>query len=156
MKRYILIIISIAFILIPMAHAESPVDATAYVSGDMGMVHADADAMVMSYDFKGLVLSNNDSEIFNNASERCVGVFKRIGEEILQNGYCKYLYPNKDYIILEYNGGGDSGKWKLVFGSGKWKGIKGSGTYNVMRVQPIAPATLQHHRMIKGTYELPE
>ena len=85
-----------------------------------------------------------------------MGVFKRVDAEIVQNGYCKYLYPNKDYIILEFNGHADDGKWKLVFGSGKWKGIKGSGTYIVKRVQPITPDSTQHHRMIKGTYELPE
>ncbi len=156
MKRYFLIIISIVFILVPMAQAENPVDATAYVSMDMAMVHADAEAMVMSYDIKGLVLSNNGSEIFNNASERCVGLFKRVGAEIVQNGYCKYLYPNKDYTILEYNGSADDGNWSLIFGTGKWKGITGRGTYTVKRVQSITSDTSQHHRMIKGSYELPE
>lgn len=156
MKRILLIIISIAVIFVPMVQAESPVDATAYVSADMTMVHADAEAMVMYYDFKGLVLSNNGSEIFNNASERCVGVLKRIGSEIVQNGYCKYLYPNKDYMILGFNGKADGGKWEILFGTGKWKGIAGNGTYTVMRVQPITPDSSQHHRMIKGKYELPE
>ncbi len=156
MIKYLLAIISMVLVLVPMAQAENPVDVTAYVSGDMAMVHADAETMVMSYDLKGLVLSNNNSGIFNNASERCVGVFKRIGSEIVQNGYCKHLYPNKDYTILEYNGNGDNGKWKLVFGTGKWKGITGSGTYTIKRVQPITPSTGQHYRIIKGTYELPE
>lgn len=156
MKRILLVIISLTFVLAPMAYAESPVDATAYVSADMTMVHADAEAMIMYYDFKGLVLSNNGSEIFNNASERCVGVFKRIGSEIVQNGYCKYLYPNKDYMILGFNGKADDGKWEILFGTGKLKGITGNGTYTVMRVQPITPDSTQHHRMIKGSYELPE
>jgi hypothetical protein len=156
MKRSIIMVISIIFIFVPMAQAENPVDSTAYVSGDMAMVHADAEVMVMSYELKGLVLSNNNSEILNNASERCVGVFKRIGSEIVQNGYCKYLYPNKDYMILGFNGGADGGKWEILFGTGKWKGITGSGTYNVKRVQPITPNSLQHSRTIKGTYELPE
>ena len=156
MKRILFVIISMTFILVPMAYAENPVDATAYVSMDVAMVHADAEAMVMSYDIKGLVLSNNGSDIFNNASERCVGVFKRVGADLVQNGYCKYLYPNKDYIILGYNGKADDGKWELLFGTGKWKGITGSGTYTVKRVQPISPDSTQHYRMIKGTYELPE
>ena len=59
-------------------------------------------------------------------------------------------------MILGLNGGADGGKWEILFGTGKLKGITGSGNYSVLRVQSVTPDTSQHHRMIKGSYELPE
>jgi hypothetical protein len=41
-----------------------------------------------SFELKATVLSNTNSEIFNNASEMCVGLFSRIGKEITQTLFC--------------------------------------------------------------------
>jgi len=121
------------------------------------MLHNSKELMVSGLELKGIVRSNTNSEIFNNVSEMCVGLFIKMGDEITQRGYCKYLYPNGDIIIMEWDGKANDGKWKLPLGTGKWEGIKGSGTWSIIqRVKSIAPGTLQNCRTIKGTYELPK
>ena len=87
----------------------------------------------------------------------CVGLFSRMGKEITQRGFCKYLYPNEDINIIEWNGGAGGGEWKFLSGTGKWEGIKGGGTYSVIeRAKSIAPGNFQNCRKIEGTYELPQ
>lgn len=157
MKRIFFIVISIVLICVPMAQAESPVDSTACVSGDMTSLYTSDEAGMMSFEIKGIVLSNNESEILNNVSERCVGVFIRLGKEVSQNGYCTYVYPNKDIQLLEWKGVSGSGEWKFVYGTGKWKGVTGGGTWkNINPVQPAAPDTFQICRSIIGSYEMSE
>ena len=157
MKRYLLIVISIVFIFVPIAQAENLIDSHVCVSGDIIMLHADAKGMIMSFDSKGIMLSNNNSEILNNVSERCVGIFKQMGEELIVNGYCKYLYPNKDISMLEFQSVSGAGDWKFILGTGKWEGIAGGGTWgHTKRAESITPDSFQNCRFLKGTYELPE
>jgi hypothetical protein len=121
------------------------------------MVHNSKELMVLGFEFKGIVRSNTNSEIFNNVSEMCVGLVCKMGDDITQRGYCKYMYPNGDITIMEWDGKADDGNWNLLLGTGKWEGIKASGTWSILqRAKPIAPGTVQNCRTIKGTYELPK
>jgi hypothetical protein len=142
---------------IPTVEAAESFESTACASGTSTMVHNSKELMVLGFEFKGIVRSNTNSEIFNNVSEMCVGLFCKKGDDITQRGYCKYMYPNGDITIMEWDGKADDGNWNLLLGTGKWEGIKASGTWSILqRAKPIAPGTVQNCRTIKGTYELPK
>jgi hypothetical protein len=157
MIRSFLITLFAIFVLIPTVQAADPFESTVCVSGTMTMLHNSKELMAFSFELKGMVLSNTNSEIFNNASEMCVGLWSRMGDEITQRGFCKYLYPNGDINIIEWNGGANGGEWKFLSGTGKWEGIKGGGPWSILqRAKSIAPGTVQSCRKIEGTYELPK
>jgi len=157
MIRYFLVAFFAIFVFIPTVQAADPFESTACVSGTSTMLHNSKELMVLSFEMKGIVRSNTNSEIFNNVSEMCVGLVCKMGDDITQRGYCKYMYPNGDITIMEWDGKANGGNWKLLLGTGKWEGIKASGTWSILqRAKSIAPGTLQNCRTIKGTYELPK
>jgi len=157
MIRSFLITLFAIFLFVPTIHAANPFESTACVSGTMNIIQNSKEIMASSLELKGIVRSNTNSEILNNVSEMCVGLFSRMGDEITQRGFCKYLYPNEDINIIEWSGGASGGEWKFLSGTGKLEGIKGGGTYSIIqRAKSIAPGTFQNCRMLKGTYELLE
>ena len=157
MIRTFLIALFAIFVFVPTTQAQEAFESTACYSGTATMLHSSKELTVMSWELKGIVRSNTNSEIFNNASEMVVGLVCQKGDEITQRGFGKYLYLNGDVIIMEWDGKANDGTWKLLLGTGKWEGIKGSGTWSILqRVKPIAPGTHQGCRTIKGTYELPK
>ena len=157
MIRSLLITFFTIFVFIPALQAEDSFESTICASGTSTVIHSSKELTVMGFELTGVARSNSNSEIYNNASEWCVGVFRQMGDEWAQNGYCKYLYPNGDYHIGEWSGDAKGGNWKFLFGTGKWEGIKGGGPWSILlRAKPIAPGTFQSCRIIKGTYELPK
>ena len=111
--------------------------------------------VIMSYELKGIVQSKSNAEILNNVSEQCVGILKRAGDEAVQRGFCKYMYPNGDINVVEWDGDASGGKWQFLLGTGKWENIKGGGTWKVfLRAKPIVEGTGQSCMTITGTYEL--
>ena len=157
MIRFFLIIFFAIFVFVPTAQAANSFESTGCVSGTMTIIQNSKELMVSSYELKGMARSNTNSEIFNNVSEMCVGIFKKTGGEITQSGYCKYMYLNGDINIIEFDGKSKGGNWKFLLGTGKWKGIKGGGTWIMLqRAKSVAPGTIQNCRMIKGAYELPK
>ena len=155
MIRSFLIAIFVIFLFVPTVQAGDAFESTACYSGTMTMVHNSKELTVMSFECKGIVRSNTNSEIFNNVSEMVVGLMCKMGDEITQRGFAKYLYPNGDIIVMEWDGKANDGKWKFLLGTGKWKDIKGSGTWSILqRVKSIAPGTFQGCRVFKGAYEL--
>jgi len=157
MIRSILIITFAMVIFIPSVQAQESFESTTCVSGTMNVVYGSKELFISSMDLKGIVRSDSNSEILNNVSEWCVGLYTQKGEEIIQNGYCKYEYPNGDINTLEWSGKADGGNWNFIMGTGKWEGIKGGGTYNItQRAKSVAPDTFQNCRKIKGTFELPK
>ena len=157
MIRSFLIALFAIFVFIPTIQAADPFESTTCVSGTMNIIQNSKEILASSLELKGIVRNNTNSEILNNVSEICVGLYSIIGDEIKQSGFCKYLYPNEDINIIEWNGGAGGGEWKFLSGTGKWEGIKGGGTYSVIeRAKSIAPGTFQNCRKIEGTYELPQ
>ena len=120
MIRLLSIIFFVIFVFIPMAHAAESFESNVCVSGTATIVHNSKESTLMGYELKGLVLSASNSEIFNNATEMCVGVFKRMGKVVTQNGVCKYLYPNDDIHLLEFHGDANGGEWKWHCEVGRW------------------------------------
>jgi len=157
MIRSFLIALLAIFVFIPTIQAADPFESTICMSGTGTMIHSSEELTVMSFELKGIARSNTNSEIFNNVSEMCVGLWSKMGDEITQRGFCKYLYLNGDINITEWDGKANGGNWKFLLGTGKWEGIKGSGTWSILqRAKSIAPGTSQNCRMIEGTYELPK
>ena len=157
MIRYFLIALLAILMFVPTVQAADSFESTACYSGTMTMLHSSKELTVMSFECKGIVRSNTNSEIFNNASEMVMGLMCQMGDEITQRGFAKYLYPNGDINIIEWDGKANDGEWKFLLGTGKWEGIKGGGKWSILqRVKSIAPGTLQNCRKIIGTYELPK
>lgn len=136
-------------------HAAELFEATACRSGKMTVVEGSKTLMILGVELKGILRS--DTEMFNNTSEICVGTYKKIGDEVTQSGYCKYLYPNGDINVVEWDGSRNEGKWNYLLGTGKWENIKGAGTWkNLQRAKSIAKGTFQNCIELKGSYELPK
>jgi hypothetical protein len=111
--------------------------------------------VIMTIELKGVLQSKTNSEILNNVSEMCAATYKKAGDEIAQRGFCKYMYPNGDINVVEWDGGANDGKWHFLLGTGKWENIKGGGAWKVyLRAKPIAEGTGQSCMTITGTYEL--
>jgi hypothetical protein len=157
MIRSFLLTLFAIFVFIPTIQAADPFESTICASGTMTMIHGSKELTVMSFELKGMARSNTNSEIYNNASEWCVGLLRQMGDEWTQSGFCKYMYLNGDFHIGEFDGDAKGGNWKFLLGTGKWEGIKGSGSWSmIQRAKPIAPGTFQNCRKIEGTFELPK
>jgi len=155
MKRLIFTAVITIFFFTSVAQAAESFEATACRSGTATMVQASKELMVLSFVLKGMLQSN--SEMLHHVSEVCTGTIKRMGEETTQMGYCKYLYPNGDINVVEYDGVRNGGNWKYLLGTGKWENIKGSGTWQMIkRAKPIVQGTFQNCIQLNGSYELPK
>jgi hypothetical protein len=111
--------------------------------------------VIMNFELKGILQSKTNSEILNNVSEMCVATYKKVGDVISQRGFCKYMYPNGDINVVEWDGGANDGKWQFLLGTGKWENIKGGGSWKVfLRAKPIVEGTGQSCMTLTGTYEL--
>ena len=130
-------------------------EATACRSGEMTVVQGSQELMILGVELNGVVRRN--TEMLNDVSEICVGNYKKMGDDVSQSGYCKYLYTNGDINVLEWEGSRNEGDWRYLMGTGKWQGIKGGGKWNnLMRAKSIAEGTFQNCIVIKGAYELPK
>lgn len=139
----------------PIIQAADTFEATACRIGTMTMVQGSKELMILGFELKGILQSN--TEMFKNASEICVGTMKRMGDETNQAGYCKYLYPNGDINVVEWDGAANEGKWQYLLGTGKWQNIKGGGKWrNIQRAKPIVEGTFQNCIILDGSYELPK
>ena len=155
MIRSIFVLLISIVIFAPSIQAAEPFAATACRSGTMTVVEGSKALMILGVELKGILRSN--TEMFNNTSEICVGVYKGTGDDVTQNGYCKYLYPNGDINVVEWDGSRNEGKWTYLMGTGKWDNIKGGGTWkNLQRAKSIAKGTFQNCIELEGSYELPK
>ena len=157
MIRSILIVILALVIFIPTVKAQESFESTVCASGTDNTIYMSKDIILTSFDLKGMVRSDSNSEFQNDASEWCVGLFSKIGDKISQSGFCKYTYLNGDMALMEWDGAANGGNFKFINGTGKWEGIKSEGTWNmIQRAKPASQGTFQNCRKMKGTYELPK
>jgi hypothetical protein len=147
-------------LLISVVNAEEkPMSLTSCRSGTVDMLSASKELAVYRYELKGIDQDRNEDKTFENFTHRCMGVSRVQGDVNSTSGYCKYMDPDGDFWIVEFNGesGGKKLPWTFIQGTGKWKGIKGGGTaQNYTRGKPIAEGTFQMCTKIEGTYELPQ
>ena len=147
-------------LLIPLANAEEkPISLLSCRSGNVSILSASKELTVLSFEIKGIDQGIDGDTTFENFTHRCMGI-QRIREgETWSTGNCKYMDPDGDFWIVEFNGesGGKKLPWTFIQGTGKWKGIKGGGTaQNYTRGKPIAEGTFQMCTKIEGKYELPQ
>jgi hypothetical protein len=156
MKRAIVILlVGLFFSAFAAVASADSFESLACRSGTATYIQNTKELVIMSFEVKGILQSKSNAEILNNVSEQCVGTLKRAGDEAIQRGFCRYLYPNGDINVVEWDGGANDGKWQFLSGTGKWENIKGGGTWKaILRAKPIVEGTFQSCMTITGTYEL--
>ena len=160
MFRLIAICLLSLVLVIPLVHAEEkPVKILSCRSGDVSILSASKELTVLSFELKGIDQGLDGDTTFENFTHRCMGIQRIKGGEVWSVGNCKYMDPDGDFFIVEWDGqsGGKPLPWQYIQGTGKWKGIKGGGTaQGVTEGKPIADGTFQSCTKIIGTYELPK
>ena len=160
MLRLIIICLLGLASLAPMVNAEEiPISLLSCRSGEISILSASKELTVLSFELKGIDQGLDGDKTFENFTHRCIGIQRIRNGETWSVGNCKYMDPEGDFFIVEWDGqsGGKPLPWKYIRGTGKWKGIKGGGTaQTVTRGKPIVDGTFQSCSKIKGTYELPK
>jgi len=137
----------------PMAYAAEEFDTTGCYSGTVTMLHRSKElSPVMTLISNGIIMSNSENKFLDNTTFHCEAVRRIVGKKMDTHGYCKYIDPDGDIIIVEITGT----ERKFLEGTGKYKGITGS-----FRPQPLArgkavmPGNFHGCLKGKGTVELP-
>jgi hypothetical protein len=139
---------------LPFAQADE-YDITHCGSATNTILHSSSELTILTLDGKGIALSNHPGKAFDNATYQCVGVIRVAEGKAIATGYCKYLSPEGDIVVGEFNNVGSDGNWKFIHGTGKWKGITGGGKSKpITSGKPITPGTSQSCVRATGTFEL--
>ena len=167
MKKTGLALISILVVLgsFGFAHAQIPKEGTSsYIigySGTFKIVAMGQERMQMTYEVLGVIVSDANDCILQNASLRCVGSFNAIkGVYEDDNGFCVCTRPDGDQLFTSYKASGrlgtvGKGTVTYVGGTGKFAGIQGSGEFSRIGVRPAAEGTFQGYNRVKDHYKLP-
>ena len=142
------------------AHAEA-FDATHCYFGTATVLFASDDAVIASFEHKGIYRGNNGNKTLEGYSIQCAGVTKVINKKRTSAGGCKILDPKGDAIALVFEGagppGGESGTADAVGGSGAWKGVTGGGKWQVHTAsKPLVPGTFQGCLRYHGAFTVPK
>ena len=144
---------------ISVAQAQQPVEWTQCFYGTSAISVATDELTVLTFESKGITMSNLESKLFNNMSSHCMGAMKVVAGQRTQITYSKYMDSDGDFVVLETVAvpGEKEDTWKFLLGTGKWKGIKGSGKWKVIaRGKPMTPGTFHNCYKATGTFELPK
>ena len=144
---------------ISVAHSQQPVEWTQCFSGTITIGAATDELRVLTFDSKGIVMSNLESKVFDNMTSHCIGATKVIAGQATSVTYSKFLDPDGDFVVLETTAapGEKDSTFNFLVGTGKWKGIKGGGKIKVIaRGKPIQPGTFQICYKGTGTFALPK
>jgi hypothetical protein len=139
--------------------AAEQMDITVCYSGT-GTVINDAknEMMLASWRQSGIITSNSQSKLLQNAVVRCEGVEHGFGEKRAGYGLCKIADDDGDVITAEIPYTGFTYDVKFLAGSGKWVGIKGSlRSERIVRSKPgkgAMPGEYQGCRREVGSFEL--
>jgi hypothetical protein len=155
------IVIFFLCISIPVAHAETPIDITSCLTGPATVLTKTQELVIVSVEFKGIIMSNHENKVFDNFISRFVGVSRIMAGQVDARGYSKLTDLDGDYIITETTTFGPIGKttwkWKFLHGTGKWKGITGEADVNpITKRSPLEEGTWRGCYKITGTFELPK
>lgn len=145
-------------VCVSVVRASEPFDFTSCRSATIDVLAKTDDVYIRSFDGKGIDSSNHENKLFDNWTHRCMGVSADVGEKRIRHGFCKFMDPDGDLMLLEWPGAeGKPFTWYFLAGTGKWKGITGSGDYKISkRGKPIEEGTFQFCVKVTGTYELPK
>lgn len=142
----------------PAADAAEQLDITHCYSGKFSFFHDSKEVWsVSSWAQSGIIASNHENKILDNAVVHCEGVQRGVGEERKGYGLCKITDADGDLIIAEIPYTGFVYEVKFLEGSGKWEGIKGSlESRRTVRSKPGKGAmlgTYQGSRRERGTFD---
>jgi hypothetical protein len=136
---------------------EAPFEITVCRAGTLNFLQQSKEATVLSVDVAGIVSASTDKR-FENMTSRCLGVGGAVNGKRFGNGFCKYLDPDGDVVIVAYTSSADKageGTWQFIHGTNKWAGIKGDGTFKFFtRGKPIAAGTGQSCNRVTGKFAL--
>ena len=113
---------------------------------------------ILSYDVKGITWSTHPTnKAFDKSTYHCVGIVRAGPGGLANNGYCKYMEPDGDFVTGEYTATGPQGRWQFLQGTGKYTGIKGGGPNQPsVSGKAIVPGTSQGCYTATGKYTLPD
>ncbi len=131
-------------------------------SATMNAPVATADGVAVgSYELRGIIVrSNLEDKSAENRTFHCVAVYRAGGKEAADDGYCKIVTAEGDYMVVQTARSAPlpaEGTRTILYGTGRFAGIKGGGTSRqINRGAPATPGTLQGCNHDKGKYTLPD
>lgn len=131
-------------------------------SATMGPSVATADGFAVgSYEVRGIIVrSNLEDKSVENMTLHCVSVYRAGGKEAADDGYCKIVTAEGDYMVMQTARSAPlpaEGTRTILHGTGRFAGIKGGGTSRqINRGAPATPGTQQGCNHDKGKYTLPD
>ncbi len=143
---------------VTVVQAAEPFDFTSCRSATIDVLAKTDEANVRSHVWNGIDISNHENKLFDNWTHRCMGVAADVRGKRIRHGFCKYMDPDGDFMLLEWPGAESKPfTWYFLAGTGKWKGITGGGDYKIsQRGKPIQQGTFQFCIRVTVTYELPK
>jgi hypothetical protein len=135
---------------------------TCMYSDPFEMIPLDKDHTVVTYENKGVCVSDTGKGPFHNMSLYNVGTMyfeKGVGRVL---GYITLTDPDGDKVLIEYKEdntkpppGMSSGTGKYLYGTGKFAGIEGTMEYKRWYVRPATKDTTQQISKTKGAWKIP-
>ena len=169
MKKAFMILILTPFLLVTAGNVfceemakEGTISVTYVSSGTWSAVTLEEGTAFVTWEQKGVGLSDSGEGPFHNMSSNCAGISLWVKGVASFVGYCIDIAPDGDKILYQVTmenrkpgPGPHKGKWKNIGGTGKFTGIEGEGEYTDYNVQPAAEGTYQSVSKPKGSYKLP-
>ena len=141
------------------AQEERTVDTQWCRSGTASIVAKDEKLVVYLLDHLGVAQSKDPKDIFQNATQRCVGTVAMIDGKMSANGWCKSVIAKTgDWILVDWTNDEKpgSGTWSYRHGTGALKGVTGGGTYHSLgQTRPMEAGTYQNCVRVQGALKLP-
>lgn len=125
------------FLLITAAQAEQPYDITTCGSATNTVLFSSEDLTIISFESKGISISNHENKAFDNNTFQCAGVIQIASGKPSGDMFCKFLDPDGDVTLGESTLDGAEGTWKFIYGTGKWKGISGEVKTGQLRKEKL-------------------
>jgi len=145
------------FIFVPFGQAQTPIDFTECVSGNMSVVYQSKEITIAGSEGKGILISHHENKVFDNFTFQVIVIAKSIEGNRRSDSYWKIMDPDGDVIIAEVVVLGPEKTMKFLHGTGKWKSIKGEAKGKTTAAgKPVAPGTFQACSRYVGTFELPK
>ena len=141
------------------AAAEIAYDTTTCYQGHATLVHRSDALTVLRYDLTGIVQSNIDDKSADGGAMHCIGTAKIAGQESDWHSYCRFVRPNGDEIIGEYqrSAGSKTGSWTALAGTGQFAGISGGGTVETaLRGKALKRGQINTCTRGIGSYTVPD
>jgi hypothetical protein len=135
---------------------------TAMYSGTVNVIPQDKDHFVVTYQNKGVLVSDTGKVPFHNMSTYGVGMIYFENGVGRLRGYFTLTDPDGDKVLLEIwedntkaAPGVNRGYGKYVHGTGKFAGIEGNMVYERWYVRPASKDTYQEISKSKSNWKLP-